>query len=65
MLSIGAGAALIAVVNYHVLLIVMAVVTAAAVAYLLGEPDSGASAAADGIPERITPPAPAPQPGAG
>jgi len=39
-LSIAAGAALIAVVNYRVLLIVMAVVIAASVAYLLSEPDT-------------------------
>ena len=44
-LSIAAGAALIAVVNYRLLLAVMAVVIAAAAAYLVREPDRPALAA--------------------
>lgn len=38
-LSIALGAALIAFVNYHLLLVVMAVVIGAAVVYLVAEPD--------------------------
>ncbi|HEY1916693.1 MAG TPA: MFS transporter [Streptosporangiaceae bacterium] len=38
-LSIALGAALIAVVNYHLLLVVMAVVIGASVVYLISEPD--------------------------
>ncbi len=44
-LSIAAGAALIAVVNYRLLLAVMAIVIAAAAAYLVREPDLPALAA--------------------
>jgi MFS family permease len=52
-LSIAAGAALIAVVNYRLLLAVMAVVITAAAAYLVAEPDRPALAGeADGAPER-------------
>jgi MFS family permease len=39
-LSIAAGAALVAVINYSVLLIVIAVVIAASAAYLVSEPDT-------------------------
>jgi MFS family permease len=45
-LSIAAGAALVAIVNYRVLLIVTAVVTAASAAYLVSEPDAVARRAA-------------------
>ena len=44
-LSIAAGAALVAIVNYRVLLIVMAVVIAASAAYLVGQPDTVAQVA--------------------
>jgi MFS family permease len=52
-LSIAAGAALIAVLNYRLLLAVMAVVITAAAAYLVAEPDRPALASeADGAPEQ-------------
>ena len=44
-LSIAAGAALVAIVNYRVLLVVMAVVIAASAAYLVGRPDTVAPVA--------------------
>jgi MFS family permease len=44
-LSIAAGAALVAIVSYRVLLIVMAVVIAASAAYLVGRPDTVAQVA--------------------
>jgi MFS family permease len=43
-LSIAVGAALVAVISYRVLLVVMAVVIAASVAYLVSEPDVGPGA---------------------
>ncbi len=52
-LSIAAGAALIAVLNYRLLLAVMAVVITAAAAYLVAEPDRPALAdEADSAPEQ-------------
>jgi hypothetical protein len=44
--SIALGAALIAVVDYHVLLVVMAAVIVASAAYLVGGPDPAAQAPA-------------------